>query len=242
MKLLNKIEIELPDIQTTFKNDFLNFLSNFGVVENNSISFKSSNEEYLPKISLSFSATKTARVRFDEKVVEIKNSTNENKKSPYNYSPISLSEFMLRKQELNFEFLDHVGFDIPWFEGVHPDIAGLRKSLPKRCFYFLYPTGENWDFIIPAAKEEVSSKEITYQAIRRPKFEIVSLDYTSSPIIQFDVSVSENFEQIKQIFPEGIPDNSLKNVWVYIINPYGLDICFVIGHRGKSDWYDFLKK
>jgi len=44
-----------------------------------------------------------------------------------------------------------------------------------------------------------------------------------------------------QLFPEGIADTALKNVWVYLKNPYGVDICLVIGEHEDGDWSDFFE-
>lgn len=244
MKILESIKICLPDKDSDFQKNFLGFLKQFGKRRTNSVSFQKSNELYYPRVDLEFGTYQVPAVFFEstKKInVELVNKTNQSKKSPYSYSPISLFEFISRSKSLNFEFLDHIGFDIPWFDGLNPDIKNLRDFLSSQCLYYLYPTGENWDFILPATEEEILTKNIDYKTTRRSKFEIVSLDYTSSPIIQFDMSVSESFEEIKKVFPEGIPDNFLKNIWIYIENPYGLDICFVVGHRSKTDWYKFLK-
>lgn len=46
-----------------------------------------------------------------------------------------------------------------------------------------------------------------------------------------------DFAQIKYIFPEGIADSELRNVWVYLENPYGIDICLVLGEN-SADWSD----
>lgn len=245
MEILKTATICLPSKDQVFEEKFLDFLAQFGIRDKNSINFDVSNSEYFPKTAFKFGGCKSPVAVFDhsrESRVEISNTTGKERQSPLKYTPVKLGDFLERAEDLNFEFLDHVGFDIYWPEGAHPEILKARKNLSKKSLYFLNTTGENWDFIIPATASEITSKELDYKPIRRTKFEIVSLDYTSTPIIQFDISVKENFDQIKELFPEGYPDNFLKNVWVYIDNPYGLYICAVIGHRGKADWYRFLKK
>jgi hypothetical protein len=245
MKLLNSITICLPKRDQDFEEKFLSFLSQFGKRDNSSIDFKISDKSYVPRISFKFAACSAPQAIFDaSKTIEvgITNTTGQTRKSPFIYSSISLDEFIFRAKELSFEFLDHAGFDVPWFDGVHPDINKLRDFLPEECLYSRYPTGEDWDFIIPATQKEIATRELDYRVIRRPKFEIVFLNYSSTPIVQFDVSVKESFEEIRKIFPEGYPDNSLKNAWIYVENPYGIEICFVVGHRGNADWYKFLKK
>ena len=75
---------------------------------------------------------------------------------------------------LELQRLDHVGFNLPWFTGVHPD------------------------------------------------------------------SVRTRFEELKILFPEGIIDQDLIIIWVYLTNPYGIDICVVIGEKRNGDWSDFF--
>jgi len=138
--------------------------------------------------------------------------------------------------------LDHVGFNLPWFEdGVHPEILKLRKLLAPASAYYLFPTGENWDFILPASKAEITSNSIDLSKDRHPKFEIVSFDMTSTPLVQIDCAVQQPYEAIKQRFPEGIPEDNLKDTWVAIQNPYGIDIFFVIGELKDKDWSGFLR-
>ena len=245
MEILKSVTICLPHKDKDFEEKFLDFLSQFGKRDKNSIAFQSSDKNYSPLIDLKIGDCELPVVTFnlpDVNEIKLVNKSGKLKKSPYDHSPISIQEFLSRAKLLNFEFLDHLGFDIPWFEGVHPEIESLRNSLSSQSLYYLYPSGENWDFIIPATKDEILSKKISYEAIRRPKFEIVSLNDSSKPIVQFDMSVKESFKEIRQLYPEGIPDNYQGNVWVYIKNPYGINICFVVGHRSKADWYKFLEK
>lgn len=245
MDLLKQVTICLPKKDQDFEAKFLNFLAKFGTKRGNSINFELSDSDYLPETAFKFGDCQTAQARFlgsTEFKIDITNTTGREKKSPLAYTPIEFDDFLERAKTLNFEFLDHIGFDIFWPRDAHPEIAKAREVLSKESLYYLNQHGENWDFIIPAKEEETKTKDLDYKAIRRPKFELVTLNYTSTPIIQFDMSIKENFEQIKELFPEGLRDDYLKNIWVYIDNPYGLDICAVIGHRGKADWYRFLKK
>ena len=87
--------------------------------------------------------------------------------------------------------LDHVGFNLPWFgRAVHPAIADLRNRLKQVCLYHLFLTGEPWDFIIPGELAKIRKLDaIDYNQIRRPKFEIVSFDRASTPLVQIDLSV-----------------------------------------------------
>lgn len=243
--MLKNIKIILPSGETGFDERFLKFIGSFGQAKNGSVDFSRSHKDFYPKISLNFAYCAVPYVEFIGEGnirVEIKNSTGEERRSPHQYSLITLKQFEERASRVKVNYLDHVGFDLPWFDGIHPEIKELRDSLAKESLYFRYPTGEDWDFIVPGTEKDILSREIDYKIIRRPKFEIVSIDKVSKPIIQFDFSVFKKYEEIKKLFPEGIADDCLKNIWVYIQNPYDVDICFVVGQSKNTDWYRFLKK
>jgi hypothetical protein len=139
--------------------------------------------------------------------------------------------------------IDHGGFNLPWFSsGLHPDILGLREHLSSRCLYHKFPTGEPWDFIIPGDTHEiVRRKSVDYDRNRRPKFEVVSFEKASTPIIQFDILVNANYETFAQLFPESLLDTELRNSWVYLENPYSIDVCLVINEFSEGDWSAFFK-
>jgi hypothetical protein len=87
--------------------------------------------------------------------------------------------------------------------------------------YHEFPTGEPWDFIIPGDTHEIDHhKAVDYTKIRRPKFEVVSFDKASTPLIQFDVGVNLNYETFAPLFPESINDPEFRNIWVYLENPF----------------------
>jgi hypothetical protein len=172
--------------------------------------------------------------------VIIENKTGQERKSPETYKHIDIEDFIKRIRHLELVRLDHVGFNLPWFDGVHPDIFMLRKELGQRSAYYRYPTGEEWDFILPASQDEIRSDVVDFEKDRYPKFEIVSFDKCSTPLIQIDFSVRENFKDLAALFPEGVLDKNLKNIWVYVTNPYGLDLCFVVGEHKDGDWSKFF--
>ena len=242
MNYLNQITIKLPKLDTNFENRFLDFFSSLGEIDGEGISFYKSDQSYLPQIAVVFSSeTKEPFTEFivgEEKVtIELTNKTGQEKKSPHKYEHIDLEDFTNRMNNIKLVNLDHAGFDISWFDGIHPEILKLREILKGSSLYYLFPSGEPWDFIIPGTAEEVISTgdpDLTLE--RRPKFEIVSLDKVSTPIIQFEFHVKIPYEQLLKMFPEGIGVDEVKCVWVYIKNNYGLDICMVVNEDQNNDW------
>jgi hypothetical protein len=102
--------------------------------------------------------------------------------------------------------IDHVGFNLPWFSsGVHPRILQLREELSSYCLYHRFPSGEPWDFIIPGNRDEIARQEaVDYTMVKRPKFEIVSFDKASTPLLQFDFQMNTSYEILQGLFPEAL--------------------------------------
>jgi len=241
--LLNEIQLVLPKLGTDFESGLIKFLGAFGEVDGESVTFAKSDEKLMPTMKLAVGDVDVPKADFhagEENSIDIVNTTGQERQSPYQYRYLELDEFMRRIGQYDLTYLDHIGFDLPWFNGVHPEIIKLREKLTNKWLYYLYPTGENWDFVIPGTDDEIVSKNINYKIIRRPKFEIVSIDYVSKPLIQFDFRVDAKYEKIVKLFPEAIPDDFNKNVWIYLKNPYDIDICFVVGKSYKLDWYKFI--
>lgn len=247
MSFLHNIDIILPNTHKRFQQDLFSFLSHFGEVQDSQLSFTQSNTQYLPHIHLRFEEYSMPIVQFFSEGhpinIQLVNKTGVEKKSKYTYKHIEITNFLERMKDVQVLNLDHIGFDIPWFEGIHPEIIELREALKDKSLYHLFPTGEPWDFIIPGSEEEIErSLSVDYAEIRKPKFEIVSLDTVSTPIIQFDFSVKNSFSELATLFPEAIHIEELKNIWVYIKNPYGVDICFVVNEYEEGDWSNFFSK
>lgn len=172
--------------------------------------------------------------------VELTNKTGQERKSPETYTPIEIGDLVNRLGSIQLTSLDHLGFNLPWFDGLHPEIAKLRKQLAPHCAYYRFPTGEDWDFVLPASKLELENTSLDLSKVRRPKLEIVSFEKASIPIVQIDFLVESQFKEILRLFPEGIAVPELKNVWVYLTNPCGIDICLVIGEEDGLDWSAFF--
>ena len=244
MHTLKNIEIKLHKKDIAFGQLFLNFLSHFGNVHDNQVVMRGK-DAFSPKLSMKLEDRDVPSVSFskesDSLDFEITNRTGIEKDSPHGYKPISLTDFITRIKSLGVAELDHMGVNLPWFEGIHPNLVQLREWAKQSSLYYLFPTGDPWDFILPGTEAEVESKEIDLSIKRRPKFEIVSFDKSSVPIIQIDFLSRAKYDQIETLFPEGIPEPKIKDVWVYIDNPYGIDLCFVLHEYEDSDWSTYFK-
>lgn len=245
MNLLQSISITLPNHDNTFDHKLASILQPFIEYEGNSLTFTKSNPSFLPTISLRFDAISEPQAQFhlDSQTitVPITNQTGQDRSPKLPYTPILIDDFLQRIKGWSLTHLDHVGFNLPWFDGVHPEIVKFRKQLAPVSAYYRFPTGEEWDFILPATEAEITSNTIDLSKERRPKFEIVSFDMTSTPLTQIDCAADQSFETIKRTFPEGIVEEDIQKVWVAIQNPYGIDVFFVVGEQKSGDWGEFFE-
>ncbi|OFW62653.1 MAG: hypothetical protein A2Z35_02015 [Actinobacteria bacterium RBG_19FT_COMBO_36_27] len=233
-----------------FMNKLFELFKNITEVANSKIYLKRTNNQFFPKITLDNSSPENGvSVNFtsdnNSKEIQIINVTSSEKLSNELYSYISIDELINRfnKNNISIKMMDHIGFNLPWFSnGIHPKIKLLRKELSEYCLYHKFPSGEPWDFILPGLKEEIKkSKAINYDLIRKPKLEIVSFDKCSKPIIQFDVTCTFSKDKFKDIFPEGIYDSNLGNIWIYLDNPFEIDFCLVLNEETNGDWSNYFK-
>jgi len=248
---LEKIVVHFPDTDRGFTSPLAWLLHSFGQSTDQVLELTESDASFFPKISLDLQS-KSPDILADfilsnGKVnsVKIENITGANKQSPHSYRPISIGTVNERFSSAQIKLLgiDHVGFDLPWFvSGLHPNIVRSREDLSSRCLYHTFPTGEPWDFIIPGDIDEiVGRKAVDYSRVRKPKFEIVSFDKCSTPLIQLDVAVDAKYETFAPHFPESLQDAEFRNIWVYLKNPYPIDVCLVINELSEGDWSDFFK-
>jgi hypothetical protein len=211
----------------------------------------SSCEDFFPRVSFDSNAergfTKADFVLATNTIVsvDITNITGMDRKNPSSYCQLELEDVRGRfvKNDLEISGIDHVGFNLPWFNGgIHPAIGDLRNRLKLSCLYHTFPTGEPWDFIIPGKLAETRrQKAIDYEQIRKPKFEIVSFDKASTPLVQIDVASKKKYEELSSLFPEALDDQNMKNIWIYLRNPSDIDICLVINESTEGDWSSFFK-
>ena len=69
----------------------------------------------------------------------------------------------------------------------------------------------------------------------------MSFDLCSRPLIQIDTECSCGKEAVPGLFPEGLYDPSIGNVWVYLSAPLDIDICIVVGVRDGGAWSGFFR-
>lgn len=251
MKFLEEISYHLP-LDKKFSDDFFQFLAPLGMQEENKFILNKSNKEFSPNTSFIFTTTNVPFVLFtfsdsSSIRIDIINETSEKRQSPHSYSPIEFSDFLERMKKYHPIGLDHTGFNLPYFDGIHPKILKLREQLKEACMYHTFPKhleDAPWDFIIPGTKEEIQREiPVDYMKTRKPKLEIVSFDKASTPLIQIDLQIQETYEEFSKDFPEGILVPEIKCVWVYIKNSFGIDICMVVNQAGEGDWsYQFAKE
>jgi hypothetical protein len=249
--ILEKIVIRFPSANHGLTDSLEWLLSLFGRRDNHVLELTRSNESYYPIISLDFLADNpTCCVDFivstgDVMTVKIENTTGAVRRSPHSYQHIDIASVKQRLEisKIHLTGIDHVGFNLPWFlPGLHPTIIQLREQLSSVCLYHTFPTGEAWDFILPGDEAEIgSTKAVDYTQVRRPKFEIVSFEKASTPLIQIDLSVDAKYEYFSRLFPEALNDSDMRNIWIYLETPYAVDICLVLNETSQNDWSDYFK-
>jgi hypothetical protein len=245
MRYLTAVEICVPTPAAQLADAMLDLLAPFGTRRQQTIALTPSRPDYLPVVTLRFATTAPPRARFllDDRSMDIAlvNTTGDERCSPYRYQAIPPAALRDRLRGVRVTALDHVGFDLPWFAGIHPALATLREVLAPRCAYFLFPTGEPWNFILPATRDEITlGGEPDLHTSRRPKVEIVFLDTALTPFVQVDFVVDQPFEGLVARFPEGLAAPGLRNVWVYLAGSPALDLCCVFNAQRAADWSPFF--
>lgn len=243
MSFLTTIEVSFPRTADPFYTELLRFLKKLGTIKQRFFAVRSSSSAFIPRLLITESPLNRPQVRFSmddgESVeVSVENNTGADKVSEYQYSAISCAELSARMKQAELVSIDHLGFNLPWFEkGIHPNILNIRNLLREKCLYHTFPNGEPWDFILPGTKAEVSGKKpVNYRLVRKPKFELVSFSNCSIPLVQIDVGTTLSYTKLVKLFPEGIHESEAKSVWVYLENPFGIDVCLVFNKAKKTDW------
>lgn len=247
---LEKIVIRFPSVLQDLIKQLTVLLDSSLVRTDGGIAAKPSNQRYLPTVSLScdsdedFAKADFSLSSYETVSVFITDMTGEVRRNPSAYRHLPLPEVRDRfaSNGIEIQEIDHIGFNLPWFgRGPHPVIVDLRQRLKALCLYHRFPTGEPWDFIIPGEVDEIKgSKTVDYDKVRKPKFEVVSFDKSSTPLVQIDVAVAMTHQQFSGLFPEALNDMTMKNIWVYIETHCDLDICLVINERSRKDWTPFF--
>jgi hypothetical protein len=247
--LLERITLRFPGTHPEFHGRLLSLLAGLGTAGNR-LDLPVLHEDYFPRLSIDFdSAIVAAAADFhlsggEIVTAQIENTTGKEKRNPLPHRPITVNEVARRLAASGWRIVnaDHIGFNLPWFgPHGHPRILELRAKLAAACLYHEYPTGEPWDFILPGDEDEIAGrKPVEYSITRRPKFELVSFDRASTPLIQIDLGVDARFEDTSSLFPEAMADPEFRNIWIYLDNPYPLDVCLVFNEYAEGDWSDLF--
>jgi hypothetical protein len=243
--VLEHIEFVFPDRFPDFGVALLESIAPFGRPDRGGFLLATSEPGYLPSIRLRFADVAVPAVQFRgpllHRRISLVPAAGEAPTTVAAHGYLSLSEYRRRAADLGPATLDHVGFDLLWFAGTHPEVLALRAALPGRCAYHRFPTGQDWDFILPATLDEATGGALRPGRIRRPKCEIVSIDTTPVPIVQIDLVVPRMYPDLLRLFPEALVDTQHPSLWVYLDNPFGIDVCFVLNQgTGAGDWSDHL--
>lgn len=247
---LEKITVNLPGDQAGFNHRLVSLLAKLGETSSHHLELAQSNQNQYPRIAVDFQSSRPAPcVEFlvsggDVVPLNVDNTTGEEKKSPrvYGYVEIDTVARRLTAAGIDLIGVDHVGANLPWFAaGIHPRILQLRESIRNCCLYHRYPSGEPWDFILPGTIDEIAGRRAAdYKAIRRPKFELVSFEKSSTPLIQIDLGVNAGYEDFTALFPEALADPVFRNIWIYLKNPHAVDVCLVLNEFSERDWSGFF--
>jgi hypothetical protein len=240
--ILEKVELNFPEIARPLIQELENFFW-FNEL------LKPINNNFYPFIEIKTLPKKNLTVNFcttkECLSIDVVNQSGTEWESKYSYVPISFDEFKGRSDLFKIKSIDYLGVNLPWKkeDGVHPTILNLRDKLKSSCLYYLFPTGETRDFIIPGTKNEIlQQKPVDYTLTRKPKFELVSFEGSSMPLVQIDLAVDSKYSYFKKIFPEAILFDDIKSAWVYLKTEYYFDICIVLNESSKHDWGKFFIK
>ena len=243
--MVERITLQFPGTHPEFHSALLSLLASLGKSTPGNLVLAVSDKKYFPRLSIDFHSTgPETTANFDTSggthAVRIENITGAEKRNPLPYRPLAIGEVSHRFAAAAWKIAgcDHIGFNLPWFgPGIHPRIQELRGQLAGGCLYHRYPSGEPWDFILPGDPEEISGRgAVDYTKTRRPKFELVSFDGASTPLVQIDISTNARFEDFIRVFPEALADPAFRNIWVYLENPYSIDVCLVVNELFSGDW------
>jgi hypothetical protein len=248
---LESITIGFPGSHADFNRRLASLLAALGRNKPPRMEVTGSDPGFTPRLAVDFQSPRSG-VHADFRIaggaidtVEVENSTGVRKQSPHIYRPLGIEEVARRLASAGISpaGVDHMGVNLPWFEpGLHPRILRLREKFSAACLYHRYPTGEPWDFILPGDRDEISGrKPVDYGRVRRPKFELVSFEKSSTPIVQIDLGINRKFEDFLPLFPEALADPEFRNIWVYLENPHAIDICLVMNEYSEGDWCGFFK-
>jgi len=121
--VLVEIVLKFPNSDIAFHSKILAQLEKVSLKVNGKLRIKSSNDDFYPRISIETNSEnkevlavfRTSRDCKHE--VLILNTTGVEKKSPLNYTHLSIDDIAdrFKKNGITINDIDHVGFNLPWF-------------------------------------------------------------------------------------------------------------------------------
>ncbi|MFC7192321.1 hypothetical protein ACFQL7_22570 [Halocatena marina] len=119
--------------------------------------------------------------------------------------------------------VDHTGISIPQANVKHSAWVNLNAALADASCLYKYPTGEPWNFILPATDSEVNQEIEQFVLGRRPRFELVFDSVAESPVVQFALRTDLSQEDVESLFPRpyGFSPNGLEGIFriVSVVHP-----------------------
>jgi hypothetical protein len=117
---------------------------------------------------------------------------------------------------------DHIGLNIPSSLVSRSEYQNFVNSLGSSCTLHHYPTGEDWDFILPSTRSEWIAGISEFKSGREPRWEFVYDDYTTVPVIQLCVETKLTKKRLVQFLPDpvGISYEGLPFRTVFVSIPW----------------------
>lgn len=98
--------------------------------------------------------------------------------------------------------LDHFGVNIPSSSVERAEYVQFLNELGTWCNLHHYPTGQDWDFMLPSSHTEWVDGISEFQPGRDPKWEFVYDDYTEIPVLQLCIETKYTKKRLCQVLPE----------------------------------------
>ena len=240
MKRLNNIELLLPvktKEENQFYNDFMSFLSNIPNSFRNkkTVSF-SPKFPYrsCPITTIGYSGTNQIQIKFlqyKKNEIELNDTPIKKIFTIINKRTITeVSKHTLEISQLDNIFrekflrLDHIGLNIPPTLVTKSEYQNFVTSLGNTCTFHHYPTGKDWDFILPSSRSEWENGISDYRLGREPKWEFVYDEYTKIPVVQLCIETKLTKKDVFNLLPDpyGISYDGLKSAFrtVFITIPW----------------------
>ncbi len=118
--------------------------------------------------------------------------------------------------------LDHIGLNIPSTLVSKVEYRNIITSLGNTCTLHHYPTGQDWDFILPSTRSEWEHGISDFRPGREPRGEFVYDEYTQIPIIQLCIETKLTKKRLCKLLPDplGISYEGLPFRTVFIRTPW----------------------